>query len=204
MNVISNFKFTLYAGNTIKHWMVQQQKYWHKTGTFDLLEPKMFVMSMLVVVTSSGEVVVVVVAVGLPGVVVLVRDGEPLLQRLQFVKHFITSNSHGANVSFHYGNVLLEDYISIARRRCKHWTGRTNSCLAGTGRGGGWRWRADDDEEEDEHGDGIWFTGVRHTILVSLGGVESWGAVGVGGSGSSIKWHRNRWGGEGRIPQHLR
>jgi len=97
----------------------------------------MFVMSMLVVVTSSGEVVVVVVAVGLHGVVVLVRDGEPLLQRLQFVKHFITSNSHGANVSFHYGNVLLEDYISIARRRCKHWTGRTNSCLAGTGRGGG-------------------------------------------------------------------
>jgi len=29
------------------------------------------------------------------------------------------------------------------------------------------------DEEEDEHGDGICFTGARHRILVSLGGVET-------------------------------
>jgi len=28
-----------------------------------------------------------------------------------------------------------------------------------------------DDEEEDEHGDGIFFTGARHNILVFLGGV---------------------------------
>jgi len=48
---------------------------------------------------------------------------------------------------------------------------------------------ADDDdneeeEEDDKHGEGICFTGARHRILVSLGGVETWGAVGVGGSGS--------------------
>jgi len=29
----------------------------------------------------------------------------------------------------------------------------------------------DDEEEEDEHGDGIFFTGAMHNILVFLGGV---------------------------------
>ena len=64
MTVICYFKFTMYAGNTIKHGMVHQgKKSLTQTDTFHLLKPKMFVVSPLVEVAFSGEVVVVVVVV---------------------------------------------------------------------------------------------------------------------------------------------
>ena len=82
MTVICYFKFTMYAGNTIKHRMVHLgKKSLTRTDTFHLLKPKMFVISTLVEVASSWKVVVVVVnAVRLPVVVVQVRHREPLLQ----------------------------------------------------------------------------------------------------------------------------
>ena len=65
MTVICYLKFTMYAGNTIKHRMVHQgkKKSLTQTNTFHLLKPKMFVVSPLVEVAFSGEVVVVVVVV---------------------------------------------------------------------------------------------------------------------------------------------
>jgi len=42
-----------------------------------------------------------------------------------------------------------------------------------------------DEEDDDRQGEGICFTGAKHRILVSLGGEETGGAVGVGGRGSS-------------------